>query len=226
MKKYISHICLFLFFLHIDFSSALAQYDSYNKSGMESGKIYHKDEYGNVKEINAALIHFDKYEHDFGNMILFKTYQTDFFFTNTGNIPLIIQQVRTSCDCTTTIFTRSPIMPGERGVITVYYDTKDRVGKFHKSLTIMANTPDDFHRLYIKGIVTDRFMEEKPEVVNKTETETEAGKTTTQKEVIFYRPTKRKEPEAETKPAYKSQGYTPKRGNKNSKKIFFFLPSV
>ena len=46
-----------------------------------------------------------------------------FEFTNTGNAPLIISNVKSTCGCTVPKKPEGPIMPGETGEIQVKYDT-------------------------------------------------------------------------------------------------------
>jgi len=46
-----------------------------------------------------------------------------FEFTNTGDAPLIISNVKSSCGCTVPSKPKDPIMPGDSGEIKVKYDT-------------------------------------------------------------------------------------------------------
>ena len=47
-----------------------------------------------------AAITFEKEEHDFGSLLQGEVVSYSFHFTNTGNAPLIISQVTSSCGCT------------------------------------------------------------------------------------------------------------------------------
>lgn len=40
-------------------------------------------------------------------------------FRNTGDVPLVVTEVRTSCSCTTIKYDRKPVMPGESGVLNI-----------------------------------------------------------------------------------------------------------
>ncbi len=75
-----------------------------------------------------------------------------FKFTNIGNAPLIVEQVKGSCGCTVPTKPEAPIMPGETGEISVKYDT-NRVGGFSKTVTITSNALEPVKRVKIKGIV-------------------------------------------------------------------------
>lgn len=40
-------------------------------------------------------------------------------YTNTGDVPLVVTEVRTSCSCTTVKHDRGKLLPGERAAITI-----------------------------------------------------------------------------------------------------------
>tara|TARA_B100000900_G_scaffold363673_1_gene337826 strand:- start:822 stop:1271 length:450 start_codon:yes stop_codon:yes gene_type:complete len=75
-----------------------------------------------------------------------------FKFKNEGTEPLILNSVRASCGCTTPKWTREPIAPGAEGNITVKYDT-NRMGNFHKTVTVNSNATNKTVVLTIKGQV-------------------------------------------------------------------------
>ena len=76
-----------------------------------------------------------------------------FIFENTGNAPLEIQGVRSSCGCTIPKKPEFPIAPGDKGEITVRYDT-NRVGVFRKTITVNTNVSSKaIIALKIKGNV-------------------------------------------------------------------------
>ena len=75
-----------------------------------------------------------------------------FEFTNTGNAPLIISKVTSSCGCTIPKKPEEPIMPGESGQIEVKYDT-DRVGHIRKTIMVTSNADTPKVPLKIKGKV-------------------------------------------------------------------------
>lgn len=103
--------------------------------------------------ISAQSISFEKDQIDYG--IIKKNsdgYQT-FKFTNEGDKPLIISNVKSSCECSAPSWTKSPILPGKKGEITVKYNTKN-IGKFSKSIEVFSNDPKISRKLLkIKGEV-------------------------------------------------------------------------
>ncbi|MCW5517716.1 DUF1573 domain-containing protein [Muriicola sp. Z0-33] len=75
-----------------------------------------------------------------------------FEFTNTGDAPLIISKVSSSCGCTIPKKPEAPILPGKNGEIQVKYDTK-RVGPIRKAITVLSNADTPTKVLKIKGEV-------------------------------------------------------------------------
>lgn len=95
--------------------------------------------------------------HDFGNIPEGPKVTHTFTFLNTGNEPLIVTNAQASCGCTSPEFSKEPVLPGQKGKITVTYATQGRPGNFTKSvyLTSNARTENGTERyeLFIKGNV-------------------------------------------------------------------------
>lgn len=60
-----------------------------------------------------------------------------FEFTNTGNAPLIISNVLSTCGCTVPTKPNAPIMPGKTGKIEVKYSMA--IGPIRKTITVESN---------------------------------------------------------------------------------------
>ena len=99
---------------------------------------------------------FEQTKHDFGKVEESIHYAIHRFpFTNTGNAPLYIQQVHTSCGCTTPDWTRDSILPGGKGFIEARFETNNRIGTFQKSITVYSNAVQaPLVHLDIEGEVT------------------------------------------------------------------------
>ena len=63
-----------------------------------------------------------------------------FTFTNTGDYPVTIKNIKTSCGCTTTSLEKKVYLPVENGSITATLTLGDRVGQQRKQVTV---TTDD-----------------------------------------------------------------------------------
>jgi len=94
--------------------------------------------------------------HDFGNIKQGVPAVYDFEVKNTGNQPLIIQDVKPSCGCTTPEWPKTPILPGKTAKIKVSYDAAS-AGPFNKSIFVKSNAANvekgDRYELRIKGTV-------------------------------------------------------------------------
>ena len=100
-----------------------------------------------------AVITFDKMEHEFGRILQGEVVTYSFHFTNTGNAPLLITNVNTSCGCTVGDFPREPIKPGQDGFIKATYDSKGHHGFQSRALTVSANTNPSATTLRFKADV-------------------------------------------------------------------------
>ncbi|HOB83039.1 MAG TPA: DUF1573 domain-containing protein [Bacteroidales bacterium] len=102
-------------------------------------------------------------EHNFGKFKEEAGRQThEFLVTNSGTSPLVIQNIVASCGCTTPEWTKQPIPPGGKGVITAIYDPQNRPGAFNKTLSVYTNSKPEVVVLSIKGevIPREKTMEE------------------------------------------------------------------
>lgn len=107
-----------------------------------------------------AVITFAEKEYDFGQVNEQSGKATHVFeFTNTGNAPLVVQYVQASCGCTTPEWTKEPIAPGKKGVISVSYNPLGRPGPFTKPVTVRSNASNEQEVLYIKGNVVSKAQE-------------------------------------------------------------------
>lgn len=101
---------------------------------------------------NAPDIVFESTTIDYGTIEQNADGNREFKFTNKGKEPLIITTCKGSCGCTVPTCPQEPIMPGQKGVIKVKYDT-NRVGAFTKTVTVTSNSKTPTVYLTIKGHV-------------------------------------------------------------------------
>lgn len=108
---------------------------------------------GNSQD-QVAKIKFKSNVIDYGTINKGDDGKRVFEFTNTGNAPLIITKVKSSCGCTVPSWPKEPIMAGETGSIEVKYDT-NRVMPIRKTITVTSNADTPTVALKIKGLVVD-----------------------------------------------------------------------
>jgi hypothetical protein len=96
-------------------------------------------------------------EHDFGTFKEEAGRQTyNFDVTNTGDSPLVLQNIVASCGCTTPTWTRNPIPPNGNGTITAIYDPANRPGPFNKTLSVYTNSKPQVTVIVLKGEVIQK----------------------------------------------------------------------
>jgi len=91
-------------------------------------------------------------EINLGEIIQNKPVNIEFEFTNTGENPIIISSVQASCGCTTTDFTKTPILPGESTQIKAVFNAAAK-GVFKKQVTVITNAEEAPKVLIFTGTV-------------------------------------------------------------------------
>lgn len=77
-------------------------------------------------------------------------------FLNTGDVPLVVTEVRTSCSCTTIKHDRKPIAPGEQGVLNITVDpSKAPVGNFYRVLQVYSTAISGVKNITLKAEIKD-----------------------------------------------------------------------
>lgn len=87
-------------------------------------------------QTNLALSEPD---FDFGKIKKGDQVEHVYEVTNTGKNPLIISSVVPTCGCTVPEFTKDPILPGQKGKITLKFDSTNFQGIVHKTAQLYAN---------------------------------------------------------------------------------------
>ena len=85
-----------------------------------------------------TIIELSKTEIDLGKITVNTAVEYELSFVNTGEVPLTIYRVTTSCGCTEVEWSPKPIKPQKSSMIKVKY--KDKYpGYIHKTITIYGN---------------------------------------------------------------------------------------
>lgn len=98
------------------------------------------------------VLNWAEQTHDFAEIAQGKPVSTTFNYTNSGEVPLVIADVKTSCGCTVADYTKDAVLPGKSGYVRVTYNAAN-TGAFNKAVTITANTESGSQVLFIKGTV-------------------------------------------------------------------------
>lgn len=89
----------------------------------------------------GPVISFDKEVHDFGTMHVGSVPdgKVEFKIFNNGKEPLLLTMVRACCGTQVREYTRSPIAPGDSGMVKVEFRIYNRVQKISRTVTIQSN---------------------------------------------------------------------------------------
>ncbi len=104
-------------------------------------------------DISAQEFEFKKEIINYGKIKKGDNGKRIFEFTNIGDAPLIIKEIKTSCDCAVPKKPEKPIMPNKKGTITVEYDTS-KTGGFSKEIIIFSNAKKSIKKIKIKGYIS------------------------------------------------------------------------
>ena len=108
--------------------------------------------------VNGQEFKFERELIDYGKIVQNSEGKRVFEFTNVGDEPLLIKQVVSTCGCAVSKKPDQPIMPNQKGIIEVSYDTK-KVGSFSKMFTVLSNDKTANRRiLKIKGYVASNTL--------------------------------------------------------------------
>jgi len=144
---------LFTFLFCISFSLFAAAQSSVTKVSKKTNNALSNS---SVSETNATVaptenLSLKETEYDFGKIPQGKPVTHNFQFTNSGNIPLALDNVRASCGCTTPEWSRDTVGVGASAIIKVGYNAANE-GPFTKLVTVIYNG-NQSKQIIIKGEV-------------------------------------------------------------------------
>lgn len=111
------------------------------------------------EERKGPQLTFEQSRYDYGTIYVDDIPETklDIKFSNTGDEPLILSNVRACCGTRVTSWPREPIMPGEEEVIKIEFRLAPRPQRISRSVTVNYNHPErPTERFRITGQVVER----------------------------------------------------------------------
>ena len=76
-------------------------------------------------------------------------------FSNSGDLPLVVVEVRTSCSCTEVSYKRGKVLPGESGVLTITMDpSKAPEGSFYRVLQVISTSVSGIERITLTAEIS------------------------------------------------------------------------
>ena len=95
---------------------------------------------------------------DLGNVLFQSPSTATFELQNTGNSPLRITNVKTSCGCTTVSFPKETIAAGASFTVSATYDAQ-QLGHFFKDIALYSEGAQKPYYLSIRGVVVDEVVD-------------------------------------------------------------------
>ena len=150
---------LFISILLLLFIFTSCQNDPFSKVKSENVK-------NSVKKDASTSIYpkmtFDKKVHDFGIIQDGTPVETIFSYTNTGEAPLVVTDIKSTCGCTVPQdWSRQPLLPGETSQFTVKFNGKG-ANKVSKTVTVTANTQTGRESVRISAFINNPNAAGKP----------------------------------------------------------------
>lgn len=106
-----------------------------------------------AEELKGAVIEFSTKVVDLGTLSRDDDKQiVRLSFTNAGDVPLVVTEVRTTCSCTTIQHDRKKVMPSERGVLNITMDpSKAPQGSFYRVLQVYSTATNGVQHITLKA---------------------------------------------------------------------------
>lgn len=100
-----------------------------------------------------AKIKFTQPKQNFGFVKKGEKITLNYEFVNEGDQPLIVSEGKAECSCTTVTWTKEPVTPGQKGTVTVIFDTAPTYDRQDRVVQVLSNDPKSPARIRFKGVV-------------------------------------------------------------------------
>ena len=99
-------------------------------------------------EFQTTVVDFGAIPQDGGKQLMRLS------FTNTGDVPLVVTEVRTSCSCMSVKYERKKIEPSERGVLTITLDpAKALKGQYYRVMQVFSTATSGLKRITVNAVI-------------------------------------------------------------------------
>lgn len=126
---------------------------------LSAGSLYAQEEasktttFTKKADDRQAQITFTEKEFNFEEVKEGEIVEHIFTFKNTGDYPLMLQDIRTTCGCTAPQWTKEPIAPNETGKIIIRFNSHKKAGQQRKIITVISNAANSSEKLVLYGTV-------------------------------------------------------------------------
>ncbi len=110
--------------------------------------------FGYSKNVQAqAKMHFIERKVDFGAIKEGRILNYKFSFVNTGDKPIIINEIQQGCGCVATNYPIRPIMPSDTAAIYTKMITNGKKGRQNQRILIFSNAENSPVELRLKCVI-------------------------------------------------------------------------
>ena len=103
-------------------------------------------------QTEMTKIEFDSVTSEVGLLKEGELRNVKFSFRNTGDKPLVLEHVKSHCNCTVIAYNKAPILPGGEGEITVaIHGSSLKHGHFNKTVDVFSNGSEKPVQLSLTG---------------------------------------------------------------------------
>ncbi|SMD44108.1 Protein of unknown function [Aquiflexum balticum DSM 16537] len=100
-----------------------------------------------AQEKAGPVIEFQEKSIDFGDITQGDKVEHTFVFKNTGDTPLLIQNVAVTCGCTAPNWPKEPIAPGTTGELKVVFNSAGKMGKQNSVVRVYSNASEPIEKV-------------------------------------------------------------------------------
>ncbi|HIC8756802.1 DUF1573 domain-containing protein [Elizabethkingia anophelis] len=93
-----------------------------------------------AKKLPLTTLAISENNFNFGDVKKGDHVEHTYTVTNTGDKPLVISTVKPGCGCTAPDYTKDPILPGQKGKVTLKFDSSSFEGLQNKYAEVYTNT--------------------------------------------------------------------------------------
>ena len=112
-------------------------------------------------KVRKGNIRFSKTTYDYGTIKEGKVITHSFNFKNVGGQPVKILDASVTCGCTTPIFPKAAIAPGESATVQVTYDSNGKMASQRSTVTLYTDGYPEKHSIFLTGYVMPLWKDEK-----------------------------------------------------------------
>ena len=111
--------------------------------------------------VSGPFLEFEVPNYDFGQVEMGTVVRYTYIYRNIGDADLIILGGKGGCSCVQIEYELDTLAPGEKGEVTLIFDTKNRIGQEKNSLYLITNSSQKIHKARFKGEILWPRKEEK-----------------------------------------------------------------